>query len=216
MEVLVRPRGVIYVLTGERGSGKSTVCAKVAREAAQGGLTVAGILTERGEDPGPGSARRVVDVRTWESWRFGSQDTEHGRDGLPAVAAPLAPPVAAPDAAGATPGISDPLTPGWKFDSGVFSWANEVLSRSTPCDLLVIDEVGPIELLGGRGWVKAVEAVCSGDYHLALVVCRPALLAQLEERIGRAPSLVLEVTAETRDDIPGVIAAEALRSAARA
>jgi nucleoside-triphosphatase THEP1 len=211
MEVQVRLRGLVYVLTGERGSGKSTVCARAARKVAAQDLTVAGILTERSDATSPGSERRVIDLRTRESRAFGSQDRERGRDVRRVVAAPDTSAASVPAVVASRSGTIDPLTPGWEFDSSVFDWGNDVLSRSTPCDLLVIDEVGPIELLGGRGWVKALEAVCSGDYRLALVVCRPGLLAQLEERIGRTPSLVIEVTPETRDGLPGLIAHEVAR-----
>lgn len=194
----MRPGGLIYVVTGERGSGKSTVCARVVREAAERGLTVAGILTERVE-PGQGASRRVVDLRSGESRPFGAQDRSKNR-GPDDRAASAVPPASAGSSIS-----TDPLTPGWEFDSEVFLWANEVLSRSTPCDLLVVDEVGPLELLGGRGWVNALEVMRSGDFRAALVVCRPGLLTELWERLGEAPGAVFEVSPETRGTMPGTI-----------
>jgi len=191
----VRPNGLIYVIPGERGSGKSTVCARVAREAAGRGLAVAGILTERQDDADLGSARRVVDVRSGEARLFGSQDRERARyraEGTGRVAS---------DAA-----LSDPLTPGWEFDSGAFAWASAVLDRSTPCDLLVIDEIGPLELRGGRGWVRALEVLGSAGYRAALVVCRPILVQELQDRLRAGVNAVFEVTLETRDTLPAVIA----------
>jgi nucleoside-triphosphatase THEP1 len=175
------PHGLIYVITGERGSGKSTVCAQVARDAAGRGMAVAGILTERCS-PEPGAARRVVDLRSGEAKPFGVQSV--GGPGL---------------------GQSDPLTPSWEFDSEGFAWANEVFARSTPCDLLIVDEVGPLELLGSRGWAAALAALSSRDFGAALVVCRPGLLAQLETSLGGPPSRLLAVDAETRDGLPATI-----------
>jgi nucleoside-triphosphatase THEP1 len=177
----MQPHGLVYVITGERGLGKSTVCAQVAREAAGRGVTVAGILTERSA-PEPGAGRRVVDLRSGEGRPFGAQS-----------------------APGPGSGRSDPLTPSWEFDSEGFAWANEVFARSTPCDLLIVDEVGPLELLGGRGWTAALAALRSRDFAAALVVCRPGLLAQLETGLGARPSDVFAVDAETRDGLPARI-----------
>lgn len=193
--------GLTYVVTGERGSGKSTVCYRVAREAGLRGIDVAGILTERVQ-VGQGAPRRVVDLRSGESRPFGAQGRNKTRDLCDS-------PVSAGRSASTDAPVStDPLTPGWEFDSEVFAWANEVLLRSTPCDLLLVDEVGPLELLGGRGWVQALEVLRSGDFRAALVVCRPSLLKELQERLVRAPSGVFEVTPETRDTMPAMIVEE--------
>lgn len=191
----MRRSGGVYVLTGERGSGKSTVCARVAREVTRRGLAVAGILTERTDDADLGSARRVVDLCSGEARVFGSQNREHGHDlGERTDTAPRH-------------GASfDPLTPGWEYDSGVFAWANAVLSRSTPCDLLVVDEVGPLELRGGRGWVEALTVLDSAGYRAALVVCRPGLVSELRQRLHVGAQTVFEVTLEARDALPTAIA----------
>lgn len=190
--------GLIYVVTGEKGSGKSTVCARAAREAAMSGLTVGGVLTERGDTEDLASPRRVVDLRTGESRPFGSQDREGGhpnrQDGRW-------------EATAGQTGMSDPLTPGWDFDSGVFGWVTEFLSRATPCDLLVIDELGPLELLGGRGWASALEVVRSRAYGIALVVCRPELVDVLRAQLYPIPAAFLDVTPRGRDGLPGAILA---------
>ena len=178
----MQPHGLIYVVTGERGSGKSTVCAQVAREAAARGMTVAGILTER-SSPEPGAARRVVDLRSGEAKPFGTQSARGPGSGRP-----------------------DPLTPSWEFDSEGFTWANDVFTRSTPCDLLIIDELGPLELLGGRGWTAALAALTSRDFGAALVVCRPSLLAPLETSLDAPPSRLFAVDADIRDGLPAIIA----------
>ncbi len=185
------PPNVVYVITGERGSGKSTLCGWVAHEAGRRGHVVAGIVTEREGGADPVSTRRVVDLRSGEARLFGSR--EHGR--VPSEEA----------GCDANVGMTgDPLTPGWGYENGVFSWANTVLARSTPCDLLVIDEVGPLELQGGRGWFKALEVLDSGGYRVALVVCRPGLVQSLKDRLRVGVRGVLEVTPENRDALRAV------------
>ena len=191
------PEGLIYVVTGDKGSGKSTVCAWVARAAAENGLVVAGVLTERADDGDPGAQRRVVDLRSGESRPFGSQNRERIGDRRRATM---------PVDTDRTAAI-DPLTPGWDFDAEVFSWVDAVLSRATPCDLLVVDELGPLELLGGRGWVSALEVLRSRDYGVALVVCRPKLLDVLKEQLDPVPTTLFEVTLEGRDALPTAILA---------
>jgi nucleoside-triphosphatase THEP1 len=181
--------GLLYILTGERGSGKSTVCSRVVAGARTNGLDVAGILTQRIPE-GDSTSRRVVDIASGQSRPFGEQP-----GAAPPVSA-LRPPAAS---------ISDALTPGWRFDSGVFGWANELLRRSTPCDLLVIDELGPLELLGGRGWVEGVSVMRSGDFAVALVVCRPALLDKFVLQVGRHPDDLFTVEAESRDSLPAQV-----------
>ncbi|MCE5254337.1 MAG: nucleoside-triphosphatase [Actinomycetia bacterium] len=220
----MRSDAPIYVITGERGSGKTTVCARVARGAHERGLRVAGILTERGDDADPGSARRVVDLRSGEARPFGAQDRgcacDPGReagaaassDGGAASVDTASVDTAAVDAASADAAGYDPLTPGWEFDSGVFAWANDVLTRSLPCDLLVVDEVGPLELLGDRGWAGALAVLESGEYRAAMVVCRPGLLNALRERLPGSAYAVVEVTPKNRDALPAALVEELLRS----
>ena len=44
------------------------------------------------------------------------------------------------------------------------------------CDLLIVDELGPIELERGEGWQNGIAALNSGEYQAAVVVIRPELL----------------------------------------
>jgi nucleoside-triphosphatase THEP1 len=93
----------------------------------------------------------------------------------------------------------------------VFEWGNEVLSRSLPCDLLIIDELGPLEVLGNRGWSNALSVLDAGDYAAALVVCRPGLLDRLQERLGNSKGEIHEVDPQNRDTLATVILQRLLR-----
>lgn len=228
VEPTIGPERKIHTVTGERGSGKSTVCARVAWEARANGLVVAGIITEEvttgarlhpagqprpagATGEAPPSPRHMVDLRTGERRPFGSRNRAPGGAGAGHL-------VNGPDHTGgrdhtldATSAAhhgsptADPLTPGWSYDPGVFEWGNEVLRRAIPCDLLVIDELGPIEILGGRGWSSAFEVLSTGDYDAALVVCRPALVDRLHERVGTVRGEIYEVRFDNRDELPAVI-----------
>lgn len=172
----MQARGAYYVLTGERGSGKTLVCTDLAAEARARDLDVAGILTAP-SGSGAHAPRQVIDLRSGTSRRFG---------------APVE-------------GGDDPLTPGWEYEAAVFAWVTEVLSMATPCDLLIVDEVGPLELVGGRGWVSALAVLRGGQFGAALVVCRPSLLAGLEASLGSAPAGLFKADPATSDTLPDTI-----------
>jgi energy-coupling factor transporter ATP-binding protein EcfA2/nucleoside-triphosphatase THEP1 len=65
----------------------------------------------------------------------------------------------------------------WSFDQEAFAWANEAL-RKTPreCDLLVVDELGPLELLHDEGFTAAWHAIARGGHRLTVIVVRPELV----------------------------------------
>ncbi len=85
------------------------------------------------------------------------------------------------------------------FDPGALAWGAEVLTRSTPCDLLVVDELGPLEMAGG-GWAAGMDVLRAGRFRLGLVVVRPELVTRVLEQFPDA--WALEVTPENRDGLP--------------
>ena len=175
------------MLTGEHGSGKTSVCAQVVADARARGLDVAGIITGR-SGPEPDASREVVDVRSGSRRLFGARTVK-----------------AEAGAVSSADFTSDPLTPRWKYGSEVFTWASEVLAGATPCDLLLVDEVGPLELLGRRGWVSALDVLRGGDFRAALVVCRPTLTDALEDAIQRPLAGSFEADLEKIDGLSALI-----------
>ena len=238
--------GTISVITGRRGVGKSTLCARVVEAARQCDLSVAGVLTERdaiasvdgaerdsascesmpaGPAPSRGAAggqRYLVDLGTGERMPLGRVCSTSEQAG-PAAAGKRGPVDrgVAPNGGAAVDerkaadergpvdercpaSGGDRLAPGFRFDPEVFERGARVLAHATPCDLLVVDELGPVELLGGRGWANALEVLRRGNFGTALVVCRPELLEVLEAKLGGSPSgrmTVIVVTEENRDTL---------------
>lgn len=70
----------------------------------------------------------------------------------------------------------------WEFVAETLEWGNDVFARAVPTDLLIVDELGPLEWCEGRGWTAAFGAIDSGQYRIALVVVRPELIAQVQKR----------------------------------
>ena len=72
---------------------------------------------------------------------------------------------------------------GWNLDPDALEWGAEVLRSATPCDVLVVDELGPLELKQDKGWVIAWEVLDARDFRAAVIVVRPSLIQTLKERL---------------------------------
>lgn len=91
----------------------------------------------------------------------------------------------------------------FRFSSETIQWAKDVLSRATPCDLFVVDEIGPLEVARGEGWASAVKVVRGGAYDLAVVVVRPELVETVSALLAPLQPEALPVNRENRSQLPG-------------
>ena len=101
------------------------------------------------------------------------------------------------------PGASPAVVQGcFRFDSETLAWGNEALTHATPCHLLVVDELGPLEFERGEGWVRAFDVLHKGDFTLALVVVRPELIVQAQKRFPLGAVTVFSVNTDNRNNLP--------------
>ncbi|WP_322508650.1 nucleoside-triphosphatase [Anaerolinea sp.] len=154
----------LSLVTGWRGSGKTTFCAGMVQAARQAGWDVAGLLSPAGFEEGRKTCIRAEDLRTGERRLLASISRQSDED--------LA--------------FGD-----WFFNLQTLQWGNRVLQASTPCDLLVVDELGPLEFRLSQGWVSALEVLQRGGFRRALVVIRPELLE--EARSLWRPDLIISL-----------------------
>ena len=161
----------VVILTGERGCGKSTVCAHAARLAQAKGLAVRGILTLPRYDGGQRVGLDVEEVPT-------------------GVTHPLA------ELHQTTDG---PTMGRYHFHADGIRRGRAILNSITRCDALVIDELGPLELVEGQGWPDAIDVLNAGVCRLALVVVRPGLVSSLVNRLRVGRVFVITVTVANRD-----------------
>ncbi len=170
------PRPEVVLLTGESGIGKTTYCTRIITFARKQNLDVAGLLTLPRSSGGL-NALDVEDIRTGERRLLA-------------------------EGVGAAKG---PSTEKWRFHPESLDWGNEVLRRAVPCDLLLIDELGPLELLRKEGWTAAAEVFKTGMFRMAVFVVRPTLLAAFHTQWGNLRYRILELNTSNRRELkPGI------------
>jgi len=74
------------------------------------------------------------------------------------------------------------MTDLWAFDMDVVQWGNSLLEQAPACDLLVIDELGPLELKHNKGFTAALRLIGGDGAKVTCVVVRPSLLQTVLSR----------------------------------
>jgi nucleoside-triphosphatase THEP1 len=143
----------LWLVTGWRGSGKTTFCQKMLQVARLAGWDTAGLLSPAVFQDGIKDSILAEEIRS-------------GEKRLLAAAHPQT--------------ETDLVFGNWYFNRKTLEWGNHVLQSSIPCGLLVIDELGPLEFNLSLGWVRALEVIKTAQFRLALVVIRPELLASAQ------------------------------------
>jgi nucleoside-triphosphatase THEP1 len=162
---------MILLLTGESGSGKTRLCARVIGDLKNRGMNITGVLTQPRLVNGEKVGMDLEDVRTAERWALADRIAKgQGTDGL-----------------------------GWKFETAGLARGEAILRAATPCDVLVIDELGPLELVHSRGWVVALDVLRANKFDTAIVVIRPSLISEFKARVRS--DIVLSVMASNREEL---------------
>lgn len=139
----------IIILTGEKNSGKTLVCDALVKKFSGCIQRISGIISLGQYENGRKIAICAFDLSTGERKMLAHY----------------------------SPGW-DPDKPlrEWRFDQEALNWGNEVLAKAIPTDLLLIDEIGYLELEKDEGWINALEILNTGKFHYAVIVVRPSLL----------------------------------------
>ncbi len=145
----------LILVTGLSGAGKTTWCSRLVAAAREKGLGVEGVLSPGIFDAGQKIGLEVQNLATGESRRLA--DLRQGE----------------------TTRLS---TPRWAFHEEALDWANRALERNHHSDLLVIDELGPLEFMRGQGLTAGMARLDQGDYRLACVVVRTSLTPNALQR----------------------------------
>ena len=145
----------LILVTGLSGVGKTTWCSRLIELARTAGMTVNGVLSPGNFQEGRKVGIDVLNLGTGE----GRQLARLRIDQAVQVS-----------------------TPRWEFDPEALDWANAALAEAAVGDLLVIDELGPLEFFQGKGLTAGLARLDAGDYKVACVVIRSALLPNALQR----------------------------------
>jgi nucleoside-triphosphatase THEP1 len=163
-------KGRIVLVTGNRGSGKTTLCRLLADEARARGWRIGGVSSPPRFEDEQKTAIELEDLSSGERFLLARSDRE-------------------------TP--AEVRTEQWLFDPQALVRGNQILQSVGETDLLVVDELGPLELERGEGWQAGLKAVDAGGYQVALVVVRPELLSVLRKRWPASTVVTLHTVMQT-------------------
>ena len=167
----------LLLLTAARGAGKTTACQRFVELARAADLRVGGILTPaRYDSEGVKIGFDAVDVFTGEGRLLAEISREKTRH-----------------------------TVGWyHFHSQTMQWALErvLQALATPLDSVIVDEIGPLELEKGAGFVPVLDALEATRATSVILVVRRALLEALRERLANFSPVVVSFSVQTRGHAP--------------
>ena len=194
---IVRRRAETVVLSGPSRAGKTTVCRAVIAATRLRDLTVGGVLSEDATDDRGAGLQIVCDLLSGERRLLA-----RARPGCDVAARPdLREPSGPPDA----------FELRWEFDPQGVAFGRRALRAAATLgrDVLVVDQIGPLELRREGGWTCAFDLVREGRFDLALLVVNPRFVEELLTRLGR-PCRTLSVDRATRDELPAAIVSDYL------
>ncbi len=160
----------IWLISGDRRVGKTTWCSMLARQAQAAGWNVGGLITPAVFSGGEKIGFDLFDISSGIQRRFGISDQAH----------------------------SDWIKIGnWRIDPKVLAWANHRLTQCRGCDILILDELGPLELKENQGFIEGIRLLDERSIASMFVVVRLELIPEAQKRWS--PTRILEITKENND-----------------
>jgi len=106
--------------------------------------------------------------------------------------------------------LGGPRTARFSFSPAGIDFGNQAIDRGITADILLVDEIGPIEL-AGEGFAGVIEQVTSGKVRNCVLVIRKGLLPDFLPRLG-VNTQVFETTLDNRNQLPEEIDRVLIRS----
>lgn len=153
--------GKIYILTGRKGIGKTTLLAKLVQDFTNKNVTIGGILSPAVYQDLSRIGYDVVNIKTNEKKILCRNDIK---------------------------------TEGVKLGDFTFSeegvlFGNEAVPKAADCNLIVIDEVGPLEL-NGKGWAPSLDMIINNSAFPLLLVVRENILEKTQKHWNFIPDSI--------------------------
>jgi nucleoside-triphosphatase len=178
-QVAVASQAPTVVVTGPPGCGKTPLVEKVVDCLAGAGQPAAGFVQPAIISGGEKTGFEVRNVATGESAELARKVTQgEGRHGT-----------------------------AYRFRDEGFALAGRALDGAAPGVVLVIDELGPVELRGGGHWPAVERALKTDGLAGVIVVVRRTLVPTLVEALDAVDVIVVDLEGEADDPVAVVIGA---------
>ncbi len=164
----------VFLITGNRGIGKTTLLLRILEELRGTRLKIGGVVSPpvfAGGDEKIGF--QGEDVATGDQWALGRLNGS----------------------------LDGPRLGPWSFSSEGFRLGISAVREAInlQADLIVLDEIGPLELIRGEGYAAVLPELPSSPVKILMLVVRPELINRFVSRFfqDNQPEVV-EVTGENR------------------
>lgn len=141
------------IVTGASGTGKTSFCQRVIEAANAAGRQVAGLLSLPRFEAGCKTGIIVLDLSSGEKGLLASNRLNE---------------------------LTGLALGQWTFDVHTLKWGNDALDHLPSYDVVIIDELGPLEFDRQQGWTAGFDVLTRHTAGIALVTVRPSLLARLQ------------------------------------
>lgn len=155
---------ILTLLTAPSGAGKTTFCAELVAQMQATGSSVGGFICPAAFEDGKKIGIDMLNLASGERRRLGMRSNNK----------------------------SETTVGCWQLDESVIDWGNQILAELEDEAMIVIDELGPLELEEGYGYQEALRLLDERRYHAVLVVVRPTLLTLARLRWPQARILDLQ------------------------
>jgi iron complex transport system ATP-binding protein len=174
-----KSRKPVFILTGKINQGKTSMTREIVSELKKKGLTVNGFLTFGNTNDSQRNAYFIRDINT------GREDDLCSTQ------------------------IDDQKTNYGRFyfeEKGIRAGCKIIdQSHTTPADLLVIDELGPMEI-NNQGWAPAIEEVVKRNSTAQFWVVREKLVKPMMRKWNVGDIIVFELGEDSAEQIADTIA----------
>ena len=162
------------ILTGKRGSGKSTMVLNLASELQAESFSVAGIAAREVIEEEKRTGYSLRDLSTGEEVPYATRTGESHQDN------PI------------------PFT----FSKAGYEFGNMVLKKpiALESDLLILDEMGPLELKG-EGWAVTFSKILQIRLGPTLIVVRPSLVESIIHQYHLENHVLIDIEKESREEV---------------
>ena len=145
----------LTLLTGPRGSGKTSWCTRFVAHAREKDLYPEGLLSPALFHDGEKIGIDLLNIATGEQ-RPLARRCAHLSQGIP---------------------LGE-----WCFNPTTLDWGNQILGTRKHRDLILLDELGPLEFEKGIGLIAGLKLIDEKMFRRAIVVIRPELLHPAQDR----------------------------------